>query len=138
MVPGVVRVFANRCVFIAQHKMILEQSWRQATKTKYGVYLKKWKLYCESVDGNWLVPKVQSCVNFLARLHHGGLKYSGVNLARSALSAVVEIPGIGPVGEHPLVKRLLRGVFLRAPPRPRYDGIWDVNVVFNFLRTRPR
>ena len=66
-----------------------------------------------------------------------GLGYSGVNLARSALSAVIIIPGLGPVRDHPLVKRLLRGVFQRTPPMPRYDRVWDVNIMFKFLRQGP-
>ena len=120
-----------------QARIILEQSWRQSTKSKYLVYLNKGRPYCGTNDENWLEPNVQSCVNLLADLHQDGLQYSGVNLARSALSAVVVIRGWGPVGGHPLVKRLLRGVFLRTPPKPRYDGIWDVNIMFNFLRGNP-
>ena len=60
-----------------------------------------------------------------------------MNVARSALSAVVAIPGLGQVGEHPLIKRLLRGVYLRTPPVPKYGTTWDVNVNFNFLRLKP-
>ena len=91
------------------------------------MYLNKGRTYCETNDANWLEPNVQSCVNLLADLHQDGFQYSGVNLARSALSAVVVIRGWGPVGGHPLVKRLLRGAFLRTSPKPRYDGIWEVN-----------
>lgn len=79
-------------------------------------------------------PSITDCINFLARLHHQGAGYSSVNAARSALSAAVSVQGSGPVGDHPLVKRLLRGVYLRAPPTPRYSYVWDVNVVLDFLR----
>ena len=47
----------------------------------------------ETNDENWLEPNVQSCMNFLADLHQDGLQYSGVNLARSALSEIVVIRG---------------------------------------------
>ena len=60
-----------------------------------------------------------------------------MNVARSALSAVIAIPGIGQVGKHPLIKRLLRGVYLRTPTVPKYCTTWDVNVNFNFLRLKP-
>lgn len=80
-------------------------------------------------------PTVVDCVNFLARLHCAGSGYSSVNAARSALSAAVSIAGTGPVGEHPLVRRLLRGVYLRAPPTPRYACVWDVNVVLDMIRS---
>lgn len=113
---------------------ILTHSWRGSTKTKYEGYLRKWKAYCELHKHNWLDTDVTTCVNFLAKLHLEGLGYSGVNTARSALSAVTTIPGGNRVGEHPLVKRLLRGIYSRNPPTPRYDCVWDVNLVFKFLR----
>ena len=119
-------------------KEILAQSWRKSTRSKYEVYLRKWRAYCVLNNENWLCPgDISVCVNFLAKIHLDGLNYSGVNVARSALSAVVEIPGIGQVGEHPLIKRLLRGVYLRTPPVPRYVTTWDVNVMFDFLRLKP-
>ena len=37
-----------------QARIILEQSWRQSTKSKYLVYLNKWRIYCETKDENGL------------------------------------------------------------------------------------
>ena len=31
----------------------------------------------------------------------------------------------------------MKGVFERRPPKPRYDSIWDANLVLNFLKTFP-
>ena len=38
------------------------------------------------------------------------------------------------MGSHPLVSRLLKGMFNARPPAPRYSGSWDVSVVVEFLR----
>ena len=38
-----------------------------------------------------------------------------------------------PIGEHPLIVRLLKGMFNVRPPVPRYNGTWDVNIVLKFL-----
>lgn len=38
------------------------------------------------------------------------------------------------VGQHPLISRYLKGVFTKRPPTPRYSYIWDVKLVFDFLR----
>ena len=38
------------------------------------------------------------------------------------------------VGEHPIIARLLKGMFHIRPPEPRYSFTWDVNVLLTFFR----
>ena len=38
-----------------------------------------------------------------------------------------------PIGQHPLVTRLLKGVYNQRPPQPRYSATWDVDVVTKHL-----
>ena len=37
------------------------------------------------------------------------------------------------ISQHPLVSRLLTGVFQTRPPLPRYQGTWDVGTVLNYI-----
>lgn len=37
------------------------------------------------------------------------------------------------VGQHPLICRLIKGVFQARPPLPRYSHTWDVQNVLNYL-----
>ena len=37
------------------------------------------------------------------------------------------------VGEHPLVKQLLRGIFNSRPPLPRFSGTWDVQKALTYM-----
>ena len=39
------------------------------------------------------------------------------------------------MGEHPIIARLLKGVFHVRPPGPRYSFTWDVNVLLTFLES---
>ena len=39
------------------------------------------------------------------------------------------------VGEHPIIARLLKGMFHICPPEPRYSFTWDVNVLLTFLES---
>ena len=39
------------------------------------------------------------------------------------------------VGEHPIIARLLEGMFHVRPPEPRYSFTWDVNVLLTFLES---
>ena len=64
-------------------------------------------------------------------IHRG---YSAINTARSALSAVILLENGGSFGEHPHVKRFMKGVYNRRPSEPRYTDIWDPEDVLNFLK----
>lgn len=37
------------------------------------------------------------------------------------------------VGKHPLVTRLMKGIFIRRPPQPRYAFTWDVGRVLEHI-----
>ena len=38
------------------------------------------------------------------------------------------------LGSHPLIARLLKGVYILRPPTPRYSSTWDVSKVTDYLR----
>ena len=38
-----------------------------------------------------------------------------------------------PIGQHPLVTRLMKGVYNLRPPKPRYSYTWDVDVVAQYI-----
>lgn len=72
---------------------------------------------------------------FLTMLFNKGLGYSAICTARSALSNIILIPGVTCIGGHPLVKRLIKGVYNTRPPTPRYDAIWDTSLLMQHLRS---
>ncbi len=74
-------------------------------------------------------------LTFLTKLFENGLGYSAINTARSALSIILPNFGLESVGNHRLVKRLLRGVFLQRPALPKYLVTWDVSRVLKYLKT---
>ena len=41
------------------------------------------------------------------------------------------------VGKHPTVVKLMKGIFNSNPPKPKYAGTWDVDLVLNFFKTAP-
>ena len=74
-------------------------------------------------------------MDFLLYLLQNGLEYSAVNVARSALSAVLGLYDNVVFGKHPLVVRFMKGVFNQHPPQARYSCTWDVAEVLPWLRT---
>ena len=56
-------------------------------------------------------------------------------MIQSAISVTHNhIEGI-PMGQHPLVLRLLKAVYNSCPPQPRYSVTWDVDVVIRYFQS---
>ena len=61
-------------------------------------------------------------------------KYSTICSHRSTISDFHDkLDGVK-VGSHPLISDLLSGVFNMNPPSPRYNFIWDVQQVLDYIR----
>ena len=80
-------------------------------------------------------PTVTDVLEFLYTQIH--LSYASLNTARSALSYIISFDKV-PAGQHPLVRRFLKGVFERKPPLNRHFDICDVKTVLDFLKTFSR
>lgn len=76
-------------------------------------------------------------MEFLTDCYHGGKGYSTINTYRSALSTTLcsMNDDRDSLGSHPLIARLLKGVYVLRPPTPRYSSTWDVSKVTDYLKT---
>ena len=63
----------------------------------------------------------------------GGLGYSSLGTARSAISQVAILDG-EPAGKHYLVRKFMRSVYQSRPALPRNQTRWDPDVVLQFIR----
>ena len=59
-------------------------------------------------------------LNYLSYLFDSGFQYRTIDCHRSAISAYHDYVDNEPVGQHPHVCALLKGVFNHRPPQPRY------------------
>lgn len=116
---------------------MLMDSWRPNSLKQYTTYLRKWNSYCglHNIDATY--PSIGHVLDFMADCYQSGLGYSAMNSVRSALSATLPNMDNYSVGAHPLVKRLMKGIFERQPVLPRYTEIWDIEQVLQFLRGMP-
>ena len=74
-------------------------------------------------------------LSFLASQFHKGHQYRSLNIYRSAISSAhPRIDGFE-IGKHPLVTRLMKGVFNKRPPLPKYSTTWSVGTVLTYLRS---
>ena len=72
-------------------------------------------------------------LEFLVNLYDSGIGYSCLNTARCALSAVIIPVNKVTFGAHPLVVRFMKGVYNERVPVPRYQEIWDPQIVLRYL-----
>ena len=109
------------------HKIIMNRH------KSYDSLFGRWNRWCTERGSNPFSGPVSEVANFLATLYQESYQYNSVNAYRSAISSVHEkVDGV-PVGQHPILTRLVKGVFNVRPPIPRYSSTWDVQKVRNYL-----
>ena len=114
---------------------IIRASWTVSTQSAYNTPVRRWLDFCNRRQLNPLQPIVSQVLDFLYTLYKLGLSHSVIGTHRSAISAIVEIPGVPQLGEHWLVSRFMKGIFHLRPPQPRYTKTWDVNKVLSYLKS---
>lgn len=111
---------------------VIMLSWRQSTKKQYDSYIQKWFSFCRNKI-NPFQPTVNHILAFFVVLFKQGLKYSVFQTARAAINNLTSICGDRDFSNHPLLKRFLSGVFTLRPSLPKYQDIWDANIVLTYL-----
>ena len=112
---------------------LLLAGWSRGTNSTYQTGWKRWSSWCQGRKADPVSCGVQPFLEFITSLFKEGLEYRTINLMRSAVSSVHETIDGTPIGQHPLVKQLFRGVYNSRPPQPRYTSTWDVNLVLDHI-----
>ena len=115
---------------------LLLASWRQKSSQSYDSLFRKWVCWCNQRYSDPVSGPISEVVNFLAHLYKDGYQYRSLNSYRSAISSVHDRVDGYEVGQHPLVSRVLKGVFNSRPPQPRYESTWDVSQVLRWIEQR--
>ncbi|XP_066015488.1 uncharacterized protein [Pocillopora verrucosa] len=115
---------------------IIMHSWRDSSRKQYDVHIRKWILLCSARKIDLIYTNITDALEFLAAIFDQKLSYSSINSACSTLSTILQTSSNCnyTFGEHPDVKRFMKGVYQNRPPMPRYNKTWDVNVVLQNLR----
>ena len=114
---------------------IIMASWRLATAKQYRPHVNRWLQFCNRWCISPINPTITDIVSFLSDTFHRGAGYESVNTARGVLSSLGIMEDGCRAGNHPLVNRLLQGVFNFRLSTPRYAEIWDVQLVLQKLQT---
>ena len=115
---------------------IICSSWRRGTEKAYSSTWGKWNRWCSQRQTDPFPRSIGPIIEFLTMKFKEGMQYSTRNSYRSALSATLPPIEGHPVGQHPLVCRLLQGMFNQRPPAPRYQSVWNVGVVTGHIQSQ--
>ncbi len=114
---------------------LLLSSCSASTQKHYSSALRKWIINCKENNVDPLNASIANIIDYLVKLFKSGLGYSSLNIVRSALSLVVKPIDGNSVGSHKLVNRFFKTVFKMAPPKRKYDTIWNAESILNLYRT---
>ena len=116
----------------AEAEELIFSAWRGSTNKNYDSAWKKWESWCSDRNVNPISASIESVLSFLASQFHKGHQYRSLNIYRSAISSAhPRIDGFE-IGKHPLVTRLMKGVFNKRPPLPKYSTTWSVGTVLTY------
>jgi hypothetical protein len=116
-------------------RQLIEASWRGSTEEQYGSCWRRWTRHCGAAGVPEHSPTLAQVLDFLATLYSEGKQYRTVNTYRSVLSSTL-LPMDGfKIGCHPLVCRLMKGIFNKRPPVKSLVATWSVTKVLQLLRT---
>ena len=116
---------------------LVEASLGEGTRKDYKAKFQRYQNWCL---GRGLYPRsapLKDILEFLAEFHQEGLAYNTLCGYRSMLSLYHDpIDGIS-LGSHPLIGKLLKGVFNLNPPLKKFCPEWEVSIVLDFLTKEP-
>jgi len=116
---------------------LIQQSKAKGTRRHYMSAWESFSSWCRKREIDPISSPIEIVVNYLTTLFEQGKEYNTINGHRSAISFYHEIVEGLPVGQHPLVTSLLKGVSRQRPPMPKYTEIWDIDTVLNGMKELP-
>ena len=90
---------------------LLVAGWSRGTNSAYESAWKRWLGWCDSRQVDPISCGVYPFLDFIGSLFAEGLQYRSINGIRSAVSMTHDPIEGTPIGQHPLVKHLLKGVY---------------------------
>ena len=124
--------------FSKQTRKLLTASWRQGTQKDYKCKFRQFCNWCGQQEVDPYSASLTDCAHFLTYLFfEKNLKYRTINGYRSMLSSVLPPIDKCPIGQHPYIIRLLKGIFNERPPVKKLTPEWDLPLVLGCLQRCP-
>ena len=116
---------------------LIEQSKSEGTRSRYRSAWNNFKSWCSERKVDPFSCSIEEIMNYLSSLFDKGREYNTINGHRSAISTLHQQVEGYPIGQHPRICELMKGIARMKPPTPRYINIWDVDQVLKYFKTMP-
>ena len=113
---------------------LIRNSRAKGTRDRYSSAWKNFMGWCSEREVDPSSCTIETILNYLSSMFEKGLEYSTINGHRSAISAFHPMIEGKPIGQHPKVTALMKGISRERPQIPKYTHIWDVDIVLNHFR----
>ena len=123
--------------FSQKVRNLLSASWRAGTQKDYSGKFKQFSSWCRGKQIDTYSASLTDCAEFLSFLFHKGLQYRTIAGYRSMLSSVLQPVNNIPVGQHPHIVRLIKGIFNSRPPTTKLLPEWELPLVLDLLKRPP-
>ncbi|CAC5376712.1 unnamed protein product [Mytilus coruscus] len=123
--------------FSRDTRKLLRASWRSGTKQDYTSKFKTFNCWCSERKKDPYTANLADCADFLTSLYTSGLQYHTIVGYRSMLSSLLSPIDNKPIGQHPYIIRLLKGVFNSRPPKVKLVPEWDLHKILDMLQKSP-
>ena len=110
--------------------------WSEGTKRQYTTPIQEFVGYCSERCLDPFSATVNDVAEYLVKSFKSSSNgYSALGTRRSAISAFLPPLNGLPIGNHPIIKKVMKGIFKLRPAIPRYTETYDINQVLNYLKT---
>lgn len=116
---------------------LIMKAWRPSTKKQYAHHLLKWEEYTQKHNIPLFSPSIAQVCTFLRITAEEGKAHGALNTARSALSSIIKKIDFNTIGKQTEVTWVVKSVYEKNPPKPRYNSFWNVANVFNLFKEWP-
>ena len=133
---GCLRKSLHTMALSKQTEELMLKSWSKGTYSAYNTAWSKWASWCLEREVDPLSAPITSFMEFLSWMFYEGFQYRTINVHRSVISSVLPDINSLSVGQHYLIKNIMRGILKGNPPLPRYKEMWDVYLQKYMCRNR--
>ena len=116
---------------------ILTKGWRPLTVKRYKPYIEKWLRFCCEQNKDAIRPDPNDTTEFLTSVFHTGAGHSSINIARSALSALIEPINDLTLDKLPIMQSYMKGIFNIRLSLPKYTKTWNPDIVLKYFNSVP-
>ena len=118
---------------------LLSASWQSLSGTQrdYSGKFRQFSRWCHQKQIDIYSASLTDCAEFLTHLFNKGLKYRTIAGYGSMLSSVLQPINSIPVGQHPYIIGLLKGIFNSRPPVVNLQPEWQLPLVLKLIQRPP-